>query len=358
MIASSPSTAGTAATPKSSCGAETRPLTRPSDVSVLPAAKPSDHGYNYEMRTGVRGLLLSLVSLALVYGDAYAQSIIAISRSAGAPVTRVNLATGALQLTSWAGTPEPMFGVGTIDVSNRTAYFVGDDRHRGAELAAFGLKNSERRAIPYAFTGGLPWLVWDQKGHRLLSIRGYPIQVIAISAAGATTMIVQLDTMYGGLIWGIYAFDPSGGRLFFKIGTGDPELLAVVDISTGEYYVVPMTGSGHWFLRYDPASDRLLTYGINNACKPEIRSIDPATGLEEILADVPPGMGGASTSVSALDEEGRRLFYLSESNNQLVSFDLERHTFSSTPFPMAGEIAVMDYLPSPVHREKPERPRE
>lgn len=310
------------------------------------------------MRTGVRGLLLSLLSLALTYGGAHAQSIVAISRSAGAPVTRINVATGALQLTSWAGTPEPVFGVGTIDVDNRTAYFVGERWHQTLELAAFGLKNNERRGIPYAFRGGLPWLVWDEKDHRLLSIKGYPIQVIAISAAGATTTIVQLDAMYSGLTWGVYAFDPAGGRLFFEIGNGDPELLAVVDIKTGKYYVVRLTGNAHWFLRYDPASDRLLTYG--NACKPEIRSIDPATGMEEVLADVPHGMGGAGVSVSALDEEGRRLFYLSGSNDQgrLVCYDLERHSFSSTPFPMAGEIALMEYLPSPAPRQKPPRSRE
>src|SRR5207244_3463732 len=97
--------------------------------------------------------------------------------------------------------------------------------------------------------------------------------------------------------------------------------------------------------RYDAASDRLLTYG--NACRPEIRSIDPLSGDEEILAAVPDDLAEAEIQVGAFDSVARRLYYLTELNGRhprLVTFDVERRTFQAVPFPLSGVIAAFEFL--------------
>ncbi|HKR63595.1 MAG TPA: hypothetical protein VJZ00_07675 [Thermoanaerobaculia bacterium] len=282
-------------------------------------------------------LLLTLVLAA----GASAQSLVVVSADAGAPVMRVHPETGATRTIAFAGAPEPL-QVGTLDPSSRRVFFVRD-----ATLTAFDLDRHTQQRIPYPYAAGLPWLVWDESSQRLLSVADWPIRVISIDPhSGDSTTLLTLDTNDSGILWGKQAFDPAGRRLFFMIGNNIPERLAVVDLTTRQYQTVVLTGTGHWFLRYDPTSARILTYGNSKSCKPEIRAIDPANGQEEVLAPVPPGLD-ATINTSAYDEQARRLFYVTfaDAGLRIVTFDVETRTFSSVPFPSrTGNLPVFEFL--------------
>jgi hypothetical protein len=292
----------------------------------------------------------SLLALVLTCGSLSAQSIVAVTGSAGSPVISIDPASGALETLAFAGAPEPRYGgSGALDGVRRRLFFVRGGVVRPRELTSFDLEHHAAQVIGYPNAGTLSELVWDGASSRLLSVVGWPISVIAIEpSTGRSVTLSTLDPAHGGISVGIYAFDPKGRRLFFEIGNGDPELLAVVDLTTGQNYITRLEGSGHWFLRYDPRTDRLLTYG--NACRPEIRSINPVTGEEKILGIVPPGLDGAVSQISAFDAEHGRLFYVTNTGDtqRLVTFDLDLGTFDAVPFPVRGVISAFEFM-----RERP-----
>jgi hypothetical protein len=199
-----------------------------------------------------------------------------------------------------------------------------------------------RRVLTLTLALGLPAVsLTAQFLYTVSSDVGTP--VLRIDPTTGTLQVLQSTAPTDGVTQGTGTIDVAGRRLFFLGPVSGVQSLVVVDLMTGLITTHPLTGIGLSlpFVEFDPVARFLYSVG-SEAGPLALLRIDPSTADIQVLQST--GAAGLTLGTSALDSNGRRLFFLGPGSGVPTLFVVDLTTGITTTHPLPDTALSLSFL--------------
>ena len=272
-----------------------------------------------------------------------AQSLLSVTSQAGAPVIKINPATGTAQTVISTGAPTPDFGLGTFDPLHRRLFFL-DGPSGSQSLIIVDLNALTVTAKPIAMPASYLFLEYDAANDRVLSVTSAAsAPIVSINPSTGATLTL-LSTGASSPDFGLSAFDPIARRLYFLDGPIGAQSVVTLNLATqaASTVAIPIPAN-YLFFEWDSLSGRILA--VTSQAGGPLLGIDPATGASQTILTT--GATNANFGLSAIDTVGRRLFFLSgpAGAQSLFTVNLSSNAASSVPAAIPASYLLFEFEP-------------